>query len=91
MTRPSSKYISAVLDKLIALPMKANFGTKNKPTVLDVSEVIVIPPDTDHPNWPKTIEAMQYIIDWGMDIEHGFTITFNSAYTKFKKSIYINK
>ncbi len=91
MSQPSSKYIAAVLEKLIALPMKAKFGSGKKTAVLDVSEVMVIPPDTNHPNWPKTIAAMQHIIDWKEDLKHGFSITFNTAYTKFKKSIYVIK
>ncbi len=31
------------------------------------------------------VEAVKLIMDWGQDIDNGFTITFNSDYSKIKK------
>ena len=89
--QPSNQYITAVLQKLIDEPMEQNFGTKANPFMLSVSEIIIVPPDTKHVNYPKTINAIKYIIDYGMDVMHGFVITFNSDYSRFKKTIYINQ
>lgn len=87
--KPSNAYISAVLQKLIDEPMEAWFGNQKDGMILPVSEVVIVPPDTKHPNYPKTVEAIKYIIDEKMDRLNGFEITFNNSYEKFKKTIYI--
>lgn len=38
----------------------------------------------------EKVEAIKIIIDWGQDIANGFEITFNDAFTQFRKKI-INK
>lgn len=94
ITPEESKYVSDVLQKLIDIPMEkrvkygegAMFGFADKTYGVVLDEVIITPPDTKHPNWPKTVMAMKYIIDWSMDRVHGFEITFNNNFTKFKKS-----
>ena len=94
LTPEQSAYISSVLDYLIGIPMvkKVKYGegamrgfageTYNE----SVEEVVVEPKDVNHPNWPKTVKAIQYIIDFGMDKMYNFEITMNRAYTKFKKT-----
>ncbi len=95
ITPEESAYISGVLQKLIDIPMEkkvkygegAMRGFADQTYSVPMERVIVTPPDVTHPNWPKTVQAIKYIIDWGMDNLHGFEITFNSSYTKFSKSI----
>lgn len=74
-----------MLQRLIEEPMSQWIGTQKDGMVLPVSEVIIVPPDTKHPNYPKTVEAIKYIIDSGMDKLNGFEMEFNSAFTKYKK------
>ncbi len=97
LTPEESAYISSVLDYLIAIPMvkKMKYGegamrgfageTYNEP----VEELVVEPKDVNHPNWPKTVSAIKYLIDWEMCELHNFSVIFNSDFSKFKKSIYI--
>lgn len=91
-----SKYISDVLQRLIDIPMERKikldstmYGFPNQTMAIAQDQVVITPPDTNHPNWPKTVEAIKYIIDCGMDKIHGFEITLNNSKTKFRKSIYV--
>jgi hypothetical protein len=94
LTPEQSAYISSVLDYLIAIPMvkKVKYregamrGFVGETYSEPVEEVVVEPKDVNHPNWPKTVKAVQYLIDWGMCEVYNFEITMNSAYTKFKKT-----
>ena len=92
MTSEECKYVSSVLQKLINIPMtrdiKLNstmYGYPNQVCKIDIDEVIITPPNVTHPNWPKTVSAIEYIISWGMDKIHNFEITLNNSKTKFRK------
>lgn len=96
MTPEESLYVSNVLQKLIDIPMEkrvkygesAMRGFADHTYGLSLSRVVITPPDTTHPNWPKTVKAIEYIIDWGMDKIHGFEITLNNSKKKFSKQLY---
>lgn len=99
MTTEESTYISSVLQKLIDIPMvreikvDPKYCMLNHATgkafvqymVIDLDQVIITPPDTKHPNWPKTVDAMKYLIDWQMCEIHNFYIEFNKEFSKFRK------
>lgn len=94
MTPEESLYVSNVLQKLIDIPMEkrvkygesACYGFSDKTYAVPLNEVIITPPDTKHPNWPKTVMAIKYLIDNEMCELHNFSVIFNNGFTKFKKS-----
>ncbi len=94
LTPEQSKYTSDVLQKLIDIPMVRRvkidpkycmYGFSNQYNVIDLDVVTITPPDTSHPNWPKTVQAIRYIIDAGLDKLNGFNLDLNSSFTKFRK------
>lgn len=34
------------------------------------------------------VEALKIITDWRLDIKHGFSLTFNNNFTKFRRDYY---
>lgn len=41
--------------------------------------------ETEDPQYAMKVEAIKIIINWGQDLQYGFTVYFNDTYTKIKK------
>lgn len=95
MTQEESKYISEVLQKLIDKPMQRAIKMDRKMrdypdqyVIIDTDEVVINLTGLPAPDYTRTVAAIKYIMDWGMDKLNGFDLTFNNNFTKVRKQVY---